>query len=1114
MGSSWLPRAAVDAQLPVEVSCSRNSEQAPSPCQLVQGETAGGTVRGPGASETEKESIEGVSPEQSRFFLETMVAGAPVGLAFVDLELRFIHINDALAEMNGLPREAHLGRKVRDVVPDLWPTIEPHYRQVIEHGLAVRNLEIVGSTAKEAGVPRNFVINYFPVRDAGGALQGVGITVVETTEQKRANQAIRMNEQRYRSLVEATAQTVWTTDGRGALNEPAPRWMAFTGQALGAHLGLGWLDAIHPGDRGRFMKEWVRALETREPYRGELRLQFHDGTWRDVIVRGVPVFDEDGLVREWMSTAEDVSERKQAEQELRQTTLALAASDERYRTFVAQSTEGIWRLEMEPPLDTRLTEDALVEAMASTGRIAETNEVMARMSGFESARAMVGCTLRQLVTRVGDTQGASIRGFVRGGFRVQDLETRLPDRDGVMRVRLANLFGVVVDGWLVRVWGTQRDMTEQALAKEALEQSREQARQREHQLRTITDALPALVAYLDQGERYLFCNRAFETWFGLRPSDVVGRTIREVGGETLYPLFKDWVRKALAGEHVTYETALALRDGRTLHVQSTYVPSADAQGRIQGCVVLVNDITDRKRTEAEVESQRARLYDILMSAPASIAIISGHEQLFTLVNPIFKGMSNDAELVGQSLRELAERNEKGREYSQTLAKVYETGQQVKTTEMPLLLNLHGKGLEQRYFNITYQPLRDARGQVDSVMSFALDVTEQVRARHQAEELAAHLGSQQKWMESVLDLSPIALLLMEPHTGKVLFANQSARNLTGGQFPLGVPVQRYDTVYRVLDPQGGVIPNEQTPGARAARGETLRRTPLTWQLGPGIPREFLVDSEQLPSMYGHPATIVLALQDVTQLKDIEVRLQEAVRLRDEFLTVASHELKTPLTPLQIKLQGLAREAATSTSEEHLRESVLRASESTSLQVRKLAALINDLLDVTQLTGAPLPLELGRVDLSAVAREVAEQLRAQAAQADCALDVQAPVPVMGRWDARRLEQVVRGLVSNAIKYGSGRPVRIRVEEREGRGRLTVRDEGIGIAPEDLSRIFEKFGRAVSARNYGGLGLGLFISRRIVEAHQGTIRAESQRGHGATFVVELPLTGPEPSSPPSIH
>jgi len=1072
-------------------------------------------VRGPGASETQSESIEGISPEQSRFFLETMVAGAPVGLAFVDLELRFIHINDALAEMNGLSREAHLGRKVRDVVPDLWPFIEPHYRQVIDRGQPVRNLEIVGATAKQAGVPRNFLVNYYPVRDAGGALQGVGITVVETTDQKRANQAIRLNEQRYRSLVEATAQTVWTTDARGGITEPAPRWMAFTGQSLGAHLGLGWLDAIHPADRGRFLKEWAAALELREPYRGELRLQFHDGTWRDVIVRGVPVFEEDGLVREWMSTAEDVSERKQAEQELRHTTRALAASEERYRTFVAQSTEGIWRLEMDPPLDTRIPEEALVEAMANTGRIAEANDVMARMTGYESARHMVGRTLRQLVTSIGDTVGASIRDFVRAGFRVQDLETRLVDRDGATRIRLANLFGVVEDGWLLRVWGTQRDVTEQAQAKEALEQSREQARQQEHQLRTITDALPALVAYLDPEERYLFCNRAFETWFGQRPSDVVGRTVREVGGEMLYPLFRDWVRKALAGERVSYETALALDDGRQLHVQSTYVPSADAQGRVQGCVVLVNDITDRKRTEAEVEAQRARLYDILMNAPASIAILSGPEQVFSIVNPVYKRMSHGRDLVGQSLRELSVGNEKGRVYSQALEEVYRTGKPTRLTEMPLLLGLEGAAMEQRYFNIIYQPLRDVRGQVDSVMSFALDVTQQVHARHQAEELAAHLGSQQKWLESVLDLSPIALLLMEPHSGKVLFANQAAHQLFGGQFPLGIPVERYDSFFHVIGPQGAAIPNEETPGARAARGETLRRTPLTLRGAPGeVVREFLVDSEQLPAMHGHPATVVLALQDVTQLKDIEVRLQEAVRLRDEFLTVASHELKTPLTPLQIKLQGLAREAAAPTSDEHLRESVLRASESTSLQVRKLAALINDLLDVTQLTGAPLPLELGRVDLAAVAREVADQLRSQAAQADCVLEVQAPVPVMGWWDARRLEQVVRGLVSNAIKYGPGKPVRIRVEERDGRGRLTVRDEGIGIAPEDLGRIFEKFGRAVSSRNYGGLGLGLFISRRVVEAHQGTIRAESQRGHGATFVVELPLTGPEPVTPPSIH
>lgn len=928
---------------------------------------------GASSTDTDRDAIEGVTEEQSRLFLETMVACAPVGLAVVDLELRYIHINEALAAINGLPRHAHLGRKLRDVVPELWPILEPHCRGVLETGQPVLNLEITGTTPLQAGVIRQFLVSYYPLRDGSGVMQGVGITVVETTENRRAHQALRASEQRYRSLVEATAQTVWTTNAHGELMEPAPRWQAFTGQSLGAHLGLGWLDAIHPDDRKRFATEWAAALKTRDPYQGELRLTFHDGTYRHVVVRSVPVFDDAGGVREWISTAEDITERKHAEGERRRTSEALRQGEQRYRTFVSQSTEGIWRMEITPPIDTRLPEQEQVRALLHRGSIAEANEVMARMTGFGSAREMVGVTLHRLIQQLTHADTAveeAVLPFVRNGYRMEGVETRLPGPDGMERVRLANLMGVVENGRLVRIWGTQRD------------------------------------------------------------------------------------------------------------------------------------VTDRVRAKAEVEAQRARLYDVLMNIPAAIALLRGPELAFDLVNPIYQGLTHGVSLTGQSLRDLTRHHRTAEEYFRTLRGVYESGR--PHFQMEVLIQREGRGsgaLEDHYFNIAYVPLRDAEGRVDSVLSFSMDVTEMVRARQRAEELAAHLSNQQQWLETVLNLIPIAFVLMEPGTGRVHFANQATHRMAGGRLPLGLSAEDYGSVYPLVDEEGSPIPIDRVPGMRAARGERLQQETVGWDSPLGR-RLFLTDSELLPAMHGHPATIVLSIQEVTRLKQTEARLQEAVRLRDEFLTVASHELKTPLTPLQLKLQGLVREARTGDSLHRLQERVLRTAESASAQVRKLTALINDLLDATQLTGETLTLHRERVDLSAVLRDVAEQFRSQAAQAGCELVVRAPEPVVGFWDRHRLEQVARGLLSNAIRYGPGRPVWLTVERRGGVARFSVRDEGIGIPPENLPRIFEKFVRAVPARNYGGLGLGLFITRCIVESHQGSIHAQSRPGEGAVFIVDLPL------------
>jgi signal transduction histidine kinase len=173
-----------------------------------------------------------------------------------------------------------------------------------------------------------------------------------------------------------------------------------------------------------------------------------------------------------------------------------------------------------------------------------------------------------------------------------------------------------------------------------------------------------------------------------------------------------------------------------------------------------------------------------------------------------------------------------------------------------------------------------------------------------------------------------------------------------------------------------------------------------------------------------------------------------------------------------------------------------------QVAKLSNLIGDLLDVSRITAGRMKLEWEDGDLCAILREVVSRYDAQAARAGCLLKVETPGAVMGRWDVLRLEQVVTNLVDNAIKYGAGKPIQLRLVAEGGSATFVVQDEGIGIAPEHHSRIFGRFERAVSERNYGGLGLGLYISKTLVEAMGGELHVGSTLGQGATFTVRLPL------------
>ncbi|WP_437275219.1 AAA family ATPase [Sorangium sp. So ce375] len=240
-------------------------------------------------------------------------------------------------------------------------------------------------------------------------------------------------------------------------------------------------------------------------------------------------------------------------------------------------------------------------------------------------------------------------------------------------------------------------------------------------------------------------------------------------------------------------------------------------------------------------------------------------------------------------------------------------------------------------------------------------------------------------------------------------------------------------------------------------------------------------------------------------------QVAIERRNEFLLVASHELKTPLTSLKMQAHLLARLLPQLQRAEVAPERIDAAIQVLDRQIARLAHLVNELLDVTRVNAGRISLTRAPVDLAALAREALERMRQPLADARCRTQVDLEGPVVGDWDASRIEQVFINLLSNAMKYGAGAPIHVIVRREGERALLVVRDHGIGISEADQARIFERFERAVAVRNFGGLGLGLYIVRWIVASHGGTIRVESEPGAGATFIVELPLHAAEAETAP---
>jgi signal transduction histidine kinase len=251
-------------------------------------------------------------------------------------------------------------------------------------------------------------------------------------------------------------------------------------------------------------------------------------------------------------------------------------------------------------------------------------------------------------------------------------------------------------------------------------------------------------------------------------------------------------------------------------------------------------------------------------------------------------------------------------------------------------------------------------------------------------------------------------------------------------------------------------------------------------------------------------IAIALENARLYRGAE----DAVRARDRFLAVASHELKTPLAPLRIRIAALERLIARGPLEHVPRQKLTALLSGAEGQVLRMARLVDELLDVTRMSLKRLRLAPEPLDLRPLAREIVERHKADIVASGCSVRLEAPEPVTGTWDRLRVEQVITNLLTNALKYAPGAAVEIRIEGDAQRARVTVRDEGPGVPAPDQERIFRPFERAASDPAVGGLGLGLYIVREIVEAHGGALTLRSAPGRGSTFVAELPRHAPAPA------
>ncbi|MGQ9627821.1 MAG: PAS domain-containing protein [Anaerolineae bacterium] len=620
-------------------------------------------------------------------------------------------------------------------------------------------------------------------------------------------------------------------------------------------------------------------------------------------------------------------------------------------------------------------------------------------------------------------------------------------------------------------YAIERKQMEEALAQE------------QYLLRALMDNIPDAIYFKDTESRFIRINKAHaKRWFGLSdPAEAAGKTdfdfFSEEHAQQAYMDEQEIVR---TGQPlINIEEKETWPDGRVRWVSTTKMPLRDAEGHIIGTFGISRDITERKRAE-EVLRRAEQEKALILESLSELVVYQDTQMRILWANRAA------AQSVGLTPEQLVGRHcyEIWHQRSEPCAgcpvvKTHETGQPQEGE----MTTPDGK-----VWFIRSYPVRGTKGEVEGVVEATLEITE----RKKAEEA---LVQERNLLRTLIDNIPDYIYVKDAESRYVV-SNAAHMRLLGATtpdevigktvfdfFPQGLAAQYYADDQEVIR-SGQPLPKLEEQSVDHAGN-------MKW---------FLTSKVPLRDSYGKIIGLVGIARDITERKRAEEAEKELIQMKEDFIANVSHELRTPLQSikgfLQLLLKGKARDPAVQ------REFLTRMSQ----DANRLAAMVDELLDASQLEAGRLRLELEEVDISELITETLQSLENLAEEKEIPITYNAPkTPLIVKADRHRLKQVLFNLVGNAIKFSEfHRPILVTGEVMNDDVMVRVIDQGPGIPPEELPRLFEKFYRAKGSakRAVGGTGLGLYISKRIIEAHGGKIGVESDLGKGSTFFFTLPM------------
>jgi PAS domain S-box-containing protein len=918
----------------------------------------------------------------------------------------------------------------------------------------------------------------FPAEVALSSLEGGALlaTIVDISARKQTEDALREREAESRRLALVAARTtngVVITDDHGRTQWINEGFVRLTGYGLDELRGRRPGDVLQVPGTDPATVDYIREQVTnRVPFAAEVLNRRNDGGLFWVRVDATPLFGDDGTFSGYITIQTDVTERREADE-------ALRASQERYRAFIALSTEGVYRFESNQDIPVTLPVGEQAERMLEAV-LAECNDAFARMYGFERAEEMLGRPLHSFLPRSDPKTLAFLRGFVEENYRLTEVETLEQDKEGGVHVFSNALFGVVNEGRLVRAWGTQRDVTAQRRAEAARRES-------EATLQLALEVAHMGTWELDLETGLIRRTASTDRLFGLT-SDLKERTFEDyrvrIHPEDA-PQVDAGLRRTQQEGTEFYAVYRVVQPGGEIrwHTSRGRV-ERDAEGNPARIIGAIVDSTDVMLAEAALRESEER---------ARLALDAARQGLWTW-DPQAGVLTHDQ----RTLDILGLQRDEPVDLRSVLARsaLAEDVDHI-TAAFDLATDPAGDGrlaLESRVLrpDSTVRWVRAtgrmffAREDGDRptpvrMVGTLQDVTE----RREAEEA---LRESEQRFRLALEGGGMGTFEWNLATDAVLIDGREAELL--GRPP--EEVVSGEEFFRNVHPEDVAPLREAVSFAMQGLGDYTAEFryikpdgEVRWLAGRG---HVILDD-------GKPVRMMGLNFDITERRRAEEELRRRTREMEQFTYTVSHDLKSPLVTITGFLGML---------ETHVQAGRPERARVAADRIRKAAGRMNELIDdllelsrVGRIRG-----EVTVVDVGALVEEVADGLRRRMAAARCRLRVSNDMPRV-RADARRLREAFENLLTNALKYAcvaGATTVEVWSEIVDDEVRYVVEDDGPGIEQAYHRTIFDLFQR-LGGQEVEGTGMGLAIVSKIMEIHEGRAWVESSVGEGSRFYLGFP-------------